>query len=70
MASRFDLIQVFGNKACAVANKVTSLVASSDSCAANEAWNFGALLLVGIAIVLAVRLINERRKRFRDAYFW
>ena len=68
--SKFDLIQQIGNGACNVVTKVSALVTSEPACTKAESWNMGVLVLVAVAIVLAVRIIQHRRRNFRDTYFW
>ena len=68
MASKYDLIQLIGNKACAAASQLTELVASQPACTNAETWNMGLMVLVSTTVVIAALVFHQRRKNFRDTF--
>ncbi len=62
---KLNLIQNLGNATC-----IRSLF-DSNVCTLTESWNFGATILVGAAVSIAILLIRERSRRHRENnYFW
>ena len=68
--NKYDLVQWLGNKVCAAGTKATSFLVEQPACNSTEAWNTGALLLVGIVAVITVLWISRRRQERRDGYYW
>jgi len=69
MASKYDLLQLIGDKTCTVASKVTQLVAAEPACTTAQTWTMGFLVVTSVIVILAALLLHERRKRFRETFF-
>jgi hypothetical protein len=67
--NKFDFIQFIGSKACSATSKVSEIIVANPTCGNVESWNMGALVLGALAVALTVRIIQERRRRFRETYF-
>ena len=62
---KLDVIQALGNATC-----VRSLF-DSHVCTLTESWNFGALIVIGGLVAVALLLLRERsRQRRENNYFW
>ncbi|MBP6012628.1 MAG: hypothetical protein KBA31_10405 [Alphaproteobacteria bacterium] len=68
--SKFDLVQWVGSKVCTVGTDATSFLIQQSACSEAEAWNMGALLMIGVAAVIAIVFISRRRQERRDGYYW
>jgi hypothetical protein len=69
-ANKYDVVQWIGNKVCAAGTEATSFLVQQPACSSAEAWNTGAILLVGVVAVIAVVWISRRRQERRDGYYW
>lgn len=62
---KLDLVQILGNATC-----VRTLF-EAQACTLTESWNFGALVIVGALVSIALLLIRERsRQRRENNYYW
>ena len=62
---KLDLVQALGNATCA------RTLFDTHACSIAESWNFGALIIVGALISIALLLLRERsRQRRENNYFW
>lgn len=62
---KLDLVQALGNATC-----IRSFL-DTQACTMTEAWNFGALIMIGTVVALAVLALRERSRRRRENnYYW
>lgn len=62
---KLDLVQALGNATC-----MRSFL-DTQACTMTEAWNFGALLMIGTVVTLAVLALRDRSRRRRENnYYW
>lgn len=69
MTSKYDLVQLIGDKTCMVASKVTELFAAEPACTTAQTWTMGFLVMTTVVVVLGALVVQERRKRFRETFF-
>ena len=63
------LIKWIGSKSCSAAGSVTDLLDVGTVCTAAQSWNMGMIVLSLVALGWSVKLINERRRRYRDSFY-
>lgn len=62
---KLDLVQALGNATCVRG------IFDSHVCTMTESWNFGALIIVGALVALAIVSLQERSRRRRENnYYW
>jgi hypothetical protein len=61
---KLDLIQALGNATCARG------LLDAHACTVTEAWNFGALVLVGAAVSIVILLLRERSRQRRENEYY
>jgi hypothetical protein len=61
---KLDLVQALGNATC-----IRSFL-DTQACTLSESWNFGALILVGVVVSLALLAIRERSRRHRENNYY
>ena len=62
-----QFIQWLGSKTC---NSATDFLTAHQTCTNVEAFNWGAIIIAGLALAVAVQLINARRQSRRENYYW